>query len=174
MGLSGPACSPLLSGARAGAMCGSVLCYVSLLVGIIVFMWMAAPTEQTLLVQFPNVMILRGFGYDKIDPVSFDNTSLPEVSASDAWWLNGFYQFDHLFYHKTFDRFIPWEEKHNTMVWSCALGCRPVVNASAKDTRVILIQTKKDEKKNLWYLLELHDDDPNSPIVLARTKFRKA
>lgn len=159
----------LTSGAMGGG--GNVMIFASLLVGIIAFMWMASPTEQTLLVQFPNVMIVRGFGHDKLDPISFDNTTLPELSAADAWWLNGFYQFDHLFYHKTFDRLIPWEEKHDTMVWSCAIGCRPM-NSSAPDVRLILIHTKKDEKKSLWYLVELHDDDVNSPILLARSKFR--
>lgn len=142
------------------------------LFSVLTFMWMAVPTEQTLSAVFPNVVILAGFGSEKIDPISFDNNSLPELPAAEAGVFNGFYQYDPLFYHKSFDRFIPWEDRHKTYTYSCAVFCRPM-NASAKEVAVVLVHYSPEPKKNLWYLLEMRDDDANSPIVIGRSKFRK-
>lgn len=142
------------------------------LVFVMVLMWMVVPTEQSLDAHFPNVVILRGFGSEAIEPISFDNNSLPEISAEQAAQLNGLYQFDPLFYHKSLDRFIPWEDREKATVWDCTMFCKPV-NKSAPEVRLALVHTSPDAKKNLWYLLEMRDDDANSPIVLARSKYRK-
>eukprot|EP00930_Biecheleria_cincta_P073956 TRINITY_DN61206_c0_g1_i1.p1 TRINITY_DN61206_c0_g1~~TRINITY_DN61206_c0_g1_i1.p1 ORF type:complete len:219 (-),score=44.78 TRINITY_DN61206_c0_g1_i1:104-760(-) len=145
-------------------------------VGIIclmIFMWLATPTEQTLAPTFPNVVILRGMGSDKLDPISFDNNTLPEISAAEAANFNGFYQFDPLFYHKSFDRFVPWEERGKAMVFECSMGCSPH-NTSAKDVKLALVHASFDGKRYLWHLVEFRDEDANSPILYARTKFRKA
>mmetsp|Transcript_56344 Transcript_56344/g.101266 ORF Transcript_56344/g.101266 Transcript_56344/m.101266 type:complete len:220 (+) Transcript_56344:100-759(+) len=150
-----------------------VLASTLLLIFTLLFMWAAVPTEQTLDLKFPNVVVLSGFGVDKIDPISFDNNSLPEVLPAEAGNFNGFYQFDPLFYSKTFDRFIPWEERDKAMVFACTMGCRPL-NTSAAEVRLVLVHSSPDVKRNLWYLLELRDDDVNSPIVYARTKYRKS
>merc|ERR1719265_1027658 len=85
----------------------------------------------------------------EIDPVSFDNNTLPKLTASEAAGLGGLYQYDPLFYHKTFDRFVPWE-----------------------DVKLALIHMGQ-EKKYLWYLVEMNQDDVNSPIIYARSKFRR-
>merc|ERR1712151_575254 len=37
-----------------------------------------------------------------------------------------------------------------------------------------LLHIAPDPKKNLWYLMELRDEDANSPIIYGRTKFRKS
>merc|ERR1712217_744161 len=114
----------------------------------------------------------RGFGSESIDPISFDNNSMPTLDKSQVSSLNGLYQFDPLFYHKTFDRFIPWEERDKVTIWECTFFCNPA-NASGKDVRLALVHTSPSDKKNLWYLLEMHDGDANSPIVYARSKYRK-
>merc|ERR1719378_785109 len=51
--------------------------------------------------------------------------------------------------------------------------CSPV-NTTGQEVRVALVHTTPADKKNLWYLLELRDDDANSPVIYARSKFRKA
>lgn len=135
-------------------------------------MWMMVPTEQTLTAQFPNVVILRGFGTEGIEPISFDNNTLPAVDATEAAQLNGLFQFNPLFYHKTMDRFIPWEERDKAMVWECTMFCN-ALNRTDNQARLALVHTSPDERKNLWYLLELHDEDANSPMIYARSKFRK-
>lgn len=135
-------------------------------------MWAVVPTEQSLDAHFPNVVMLRGFGSDTIEPISFDNNSLPVLEKSDASYLNGIYQFDPLFYHKTLDRFIPWEERDKTSVWECTLFCSPMNRTS--DVKLALVHTSPDGKKHLWYLLEFRDGDANSPIIYARSKYRKA
>jgi len=159
-----------LFGAMGGSTTVAVACVT--IVSSMVLMWMVVPTEQTLNATFPNVVILRGYGSEKIDPISFDNTSLPQLEDSQASALNGIYQFDPLFYHKTLDRFIPWEDQGKTDVWSCTMFCSPF-NRTAKDVKLALVHTSSEPKKNLWYLIELHDDDVNSPIVLGRSKMRK-
>mmetsp|Transcript_71350 Transcript_71350/g.204726 ORF Transcript_71350/g.204726 Transcript_71350/m.204726 type:complete len:220 (-) Transcript_71350:118-777(-) len=148
--------------------CGALLALFS----AIIFMWMVTPTEQTLAAVFPNVIIMSGFGSEQIDPISFDNNSLPELPAAQASRFNGIYQFDPMFYHKSLDRFIPWESRDKTHIFSCTLFCGPM-NTSAKEVKLALVHTSPGEKRNLWYLLEFADEDANSPIVIARTKFRK-
>ena len=114
-----------------------------------------------------------GFGGEPIEPISFDNNTLDTVSAEDATWLNGLYQYEPLFWHKTFDRFIPWEERNKVDgIWSCVLFCSPM-NTSDKTNRLSLVHMKPDKKKHLFYLLEFRNEDVNSPIVYARSKFRK-
>eukprot|EP00928_Gymnodinium_smaydae_P086718 TRINITY_DN71162_c0_g1_i1.p1 TRINITY_DN71162_c0_g1~~TRINITY_DN71162_c0_g1_i1.p1 ORF type:complete len:220 (-),score=56.05 TRINITY_DN71162_c0_g1_i1:187-846(-) len=143
------------------------------LVSAIVLMWMIVPTEQTIGADFPNVLILRGFGGEALPSISHDNSTLPEIDASTAAWFNGFYQYDPLFYHKSMDRFVQWEERGQAYIFSCTLFCSPA-NTSAKDARLVLLHIAREEKKNLWYLMELRDDDANSPVLYARSKFRKA
>mmetsp|Transcript_18576 Transcript_18576/g.38643 ORF Transcript_18576/g.38643 Transcript_18576/m.38643 type:complete len:218 (+) Transcript_18576:24-677(+) len=142
------------------------------IVFILVLMWAVVPTEQSLDAHFPNVLLLRGFGYDKVDPISFDNTTLPSLETHEAANLNGVYQFDPLFYHKTLDRFIPWEDRERITMFECTMFCSPMNRTS--DVRLALAHTSPDGKKHLWYLLELRDDDANSPIIYARSKFRKS
>lgn len=149
----------------------ALLCTFAL-ISVLVLMWMVVPTEQSLYAHFPNVVILRGFGYESIEPISFDNNSLPVLDKSQVASLNGLYQFDPLFYHKSFDRFIPWDDRYKVTVWDCVMFCSPM-NRSGGDVRLALIHTSVDPKKHLWYLLEMHDDDANSPYVYARSKFRK-
>jgi len=144
-----------------------------MLLGLLVLVWMVVPTEQTLDAHFPNVIMLRGFGSEEIDPISFDNNTVPSLTMAEASQLNGLYQFDHLFYHKTFDRFIPWEERDKALIWECTLFCSPL-NSSATNVRLALVHTSPDPKRNMWYLIEMRDDDANSPIIYARSKFRKS
>merc|ERR1719401_82575 len=125
---------------------------------------MIVPTEQTLYAQFPNVVIVRGFGHEAIDPISFDNNSLATIDSAQASGLNGVYQFDPLFYHKSLDRFVPWEDRERSTIFSCTLFCS-LMNATDRDGRLALVHTSPSEKKNLWYLLEMHDEDANSPII---------
>uniref|UniRef100_A0A7S1RB25 Uncharacterized protein n=1 Tax=Alexandrium catenella TaxID=2925 RepID=A0A7S1RB25_ALECA len=144
------------------------------LVSVLVLMWAVVPTEQSLDAHFPNVLYLSGFGSETIDPISFDNSTMPVLEKSQASSFNGVYQFDPLFYHKTLDRFISWEDREKLSVWECTFFCSPM-NRSAPDARLGLVHTSIDDgKKHIWYLLELRDDDANSPIVYARSKFRKA
>lgn len=138
----------------------------------LVLVWLIVPTEQTLDAKFPNVVFLTGFGAEAIEPISFDNNSLPTVDAAQAAYLSGLFQYDPLFYHKSLDRFIAWEDREKAMLWSCTMFCSPV-NTSARDARLALVHMSPDRKKNLWYLIEMRDDDANSPIIYARSKFRK-
>ncbi|CAE7498328.1 unnamed protein product [Symbiodinium natans] len=150
------------------------VCVASLgMVGVLIFMWLAVPTEQTLDLKFPNVVILRGFGNADIDPISFDNNTLPGITAAEASQFNGFYQFEPLFYHKSFDRFVPWEQREKTMVFSCTLGCS-AYNTTAKEVKLALVHASLDGKRYSWYLTEMRDEDANSPIIYARTKLRKS
>eukprot|EP00931_Biecheleriopsis_adriatica_P067367 TRINITY_DN4151_c0_g1_i1.p1 TRINITY_DN4151_c0_g1~~TRINITY_DN4151_c0_g1_i1.p1 ORF type:complete len:240 (+),score=58.92 TRINITY_DN4151_c0_g1_i1:59-721(+) len=152
---------------------GMQACVASVaIVCVIIFMWMAVPTEQTLDLKFPNVVILRGMGNDGLDPISFDNNSLPEIKAEEAANFNGIYQFDPLFYHKSFDRFIPWEERHKAMVFDCTMGCS-AHNTTATEVKLALVHASLDGKRYCWYLVEFRDEDANSPIIYARTKLRK-
>lgn len=139
---------------------------------VLLLMWAMVPTEQTLAFTFPNVMVLRGFGSEAIEPISFDNNTLPTVETNQASRFNGIYQFDPLFYHKSLDRFIPWEDREKASIWSCTILCSPV-NTTAPDVKLALVHTSPADKKNLWYLLELRDGDANSPVIYARSKFRK-
>lgn len=41
-------------------------------------------------------------------------------------------RFEPLFYHKSFDRFVPWEQREKTMVFSCTMGCS-AHNLTAKE-----------------------------------------
>lgn len=148
------------------------LFFMLLIGGFGVLMWMVVPIEQTLGSTFPNVLVVSGLGKDLIEPVSFDNISLGALTESEAIGLNGFYQFDFRFYHKTMDRFIPWEDRHKAIVWSCTLFCRPI-NATQRRDQAVLIHYSPDPKKHLWYLTELREDDANSPIIFARSKYRK-
>eukprot|EP00440_Ansanella_granifera_P001493 gb/GFBE01001608.1/.p1 GENE.gb/GFBE01001608.1/~~gb/GFBE01001608.1/.p1 ORF type:complete len:221 (+),score=49.71 gb/GFBE01001608.1/:1-663(+) len=143
------------------------------IVGMLIFMWLAVPTEQTLDLKFPNVVFLTGMGSDGLDPISFDNNSLPSLPASEVSKFNGLYQFDALFYHKSFDRFVPWEERGKAMVFDCTMGCS-AHNTTANEVKLALVHASLDGKRYCWYLLEFRDDDANSPIVYARTKFRKS
>jgi len=143
------------------------------LLAFLVLVWMMVPTEQTLMARFPNVVIARGFGSEDIDPISFDNTTLPALSKSQASYLNGLYQYDPLFYHKSFDRFIAWEDRYKATIFECTLFCG-AMNRTGPDTRLALVHYSPDEKKHLWYLIEMHDDDANSPYIYARSKFRKS
>lgn len=43
-------------------------------------------------------------------------------------------RFEPLFYHKSFDRFVPWEQREKTMVFSCTMGCS-AHNLTAKEAR---------------------------------------
>merc|ERR1712087_509050 len=117
-------------------------------------------------------LILRGFGDQALDPISFDNSTMPTVAASDATSLNGLYQFDPLFYHKSFDRLIPWEDRGKCTIWECTMFCSPL-NKTGVGLKLALVHLEQSPKKNLWYLLEMHDEDANSPIIFARSKFRK-
>lgn len=143
------------------------------LVAVLIFMWLAVPTEQTLDLKFPNVVILRGLGGVDLDPISFDNNSLPVIPASEVGQFNGFYQFEPLFYHKSFDRFVPWEQREKTMVFSCTMGCS-AHNLTAKEVKLALVHASLDGKRYSWYLTEFRDEDANSPIIYARTKLRKS
>mmetsp|Transcript_60671 Transcript_60671/g.128454 ORF Transcript_60671/g.128454 Transcript_60671/m.128454 type:complete len:218 (+) Transcript_60671:174-827(+) len=145
------------------------LTFAGLFTGIFL-MWMAVPTEQTLAVVFPNVIILGGMGSESILPISFDNNSLPELTAAETTTFNGFYRHDPLFYHHTLDRFLDSESRRSgTYIFSCAVFCGPT-NSSGK---LALLHKAPEPKKNLWYLLEFRDGDVNSPIIIARSKFRK-
>merc|ERR1712232_25873 len=117
-------------------------------------------------------VILQGFGDQAIDPISFDNNGLPTISTAESSSLNGWDQFEPLFYHKSFDRFIPWEERHKCTVWECTMFCGPM-NKTGSGVKLALVHFTQAAKKNLWYLVEMHDDDANSPIIIARSKFRK-
>lgn len=143
------------------------------MVALLIFMWLAVPTEQTLDLKFPNVVILRGLGSVDLDPISFDNNSLPVIPAAEAGQFNGFYQFEPLFYHKSFDRFVPWEQREKTMVFSCTMGCS-AHNLTAKEVKLALVHASLDGKRYSWYLTEFRDEDANSPIIYARTKLRKS
>mmetsp|Transcript_70924 Transcript_70924/g.197065 ORF Transcript_70924/g.197065 Transcript_70924/m.197065 type:complete len:218 (+) Transcript_70924:100-753(+) len=143
------------------------------LLSLLVLVWLIVPTEQTVGADFPNVLFLRGFGFTDLDPISHDNATLPTISAAEAAGLNGLYQFDPLFYHKSLDRFVKWEQREKTHIFSCTLGCR-AMNTTANEVRLALVHTAPEPKKHLWYLLEMRDDDANSPILYARSKFRKA
>eukprot|EP00414_Alexandrium_minutum_P003511 CAMPEP_0113821906 /NCGR_PEP_ID=MMETSP0328-20130328/1974_1 /TAXON_ID=39455 /ORGANISM="Alexandrium minutum" /LENGTH=218 /DNA_ID=CAMNT_0000789841 /DNA_START=5 /DNA_END=661 /DNA_ORIENTATION=+ /assembly_acc=CAM_ASM_000350 len=143
------------------------------LVFVLLLMWAVVPTEQSLDAHFPNVLYLSGFGSEKIDPISFDNSTMPTLEQSEVSYFNGVYQFDPLFYHKSLDRFIPWEEREKVSVWECTFFCSPM-NRTAPDARLALVHASMDGKKHLWYLLELRDGDANSPIIYARSKFRKS
>merc|ERR1719230_719395 len=137
---------------------------------------MAVPTEQTLFMVFPNVLVLQGFGTEGLDPISFDNNSLPSLTTEEASKLNGLYQYSPMFYHKSMDRFIPWEDRGTTTTFECTMFCS-AMNTTGVDVRLALVHTSPGEsegKKNLWYLLEFRDGDANSPIVYARSKFRKS
>mmetsp|Transcript_86281 Transcript_86281/g.192951 ORF Transcript_86281/g.192951 Transcript_86281/m.192951 type:complete len:220 (-) Transcript_86281:35-694(-) len=141
---------------------------------VLVLMWAIVPTEQTLDAHFPNVLYLSGFGDEAVDPISFDNSTMPTLDKSQASYFNGVYQFDPLFYHKTLDRFIPWEDREKVSIWECTFFCSPM-NRSAADARLALVHNSfEGGKKHLWYLLEMRDNDANSPIIYARSKFRKA
>merc|ERR1711879_871300 len=87
--------------------------------------------------------------------------------------MGGLYQFDPLFYHKSLDRFVAWEDRGKAHVFACTFWCAPI-NTTAKEPRLALIHFNPAPKKNLWYLLEMRGDDANSPIIYARSKFRKA
>mmetsp|Transcript_93766 Transcript_93766/g.265163 ORF Transcript_93766/g.265163 Transcript_93766/m.265163 type:complete len:222 (-) Transcript_93766:69-734(-) len=158
------------------AMSGGMQAMVATLgiIFILILMWSVVPTEQTLDAHFPNVLMLRGFGSETIDPISFDNNSLPTLEIADVARLNGVYQFDPLFYHKSLDRFIPWEDREKTSIWECTMFCGPVNKTRDADVRLALVHTQPAEKKNLFYLLEMRDGDANSPIIYARSKFRKS
>merc|ERR1719350_2373 len=116
-------------------------------------------------------MIVLGFGNEGIEPISFDNSTVEPVTAADASRFNGMFQYNPLFYHKTLDRFIPWEDRYKSDVWECILFCGPTASSEAQ---LVLVHHSLEPKKNLWYMLELRDNDVNSPIILARTKYRKA
>mmetsp|Transcript_62333 Transcript_62333/g.115701 ORF Transcript_62333/g.115701 Transcript_62333/m.115701 type:complete len:221 (-) Transcript_62333:59-721(-) len=138
----------------------------------LVLMYLVVPTEQALLVNFPNVVFLTGFGQEKLEPISFDNNTLDELPPGEVRKLNGVFQFDPLYYHKTLDRFIPWEDRDKVSVWDCTLFCSPL-NTTDKQNKLSLVHYSPDPKKNLWYLIELRNDDVNSPIIYGRTKYRK-
>merc|ERR1719446_1699500 len=110
------------------------------IVFVLVLMWAMVPTEQTLAFTFPNVVMLRGFGSEAIEPISFDNNTLDTVEAAEASYFNGVYQFDPMFYHKTLDRFIPWEDRDKASIWECTLGCR-AMNTSDSEVRLALVHT---------------------------------
>jgi len=76
------------------------------------------------------------------------------------------------FYHKSFDRFIPWEERGKATIFSCTLFCSPV-NKTGQNVMLALVHMSHDPKKHMWYLIEMQDEDANSPVLYARTKFRK-
>lgn len=152
--------------------CLQVSFWISVVLALIITVWMGVPTEQTLTAKFPNVVILRGFGDGGLEPISFDNNTLPPITAEEASKFNGFFQFDPLFYHKTLENFIPWEDRGKVTVFACAFGCS-AHNLTGDQVKLALIHTSPDEKKHLWYLLEMRNDDANSPIIYARSKFRK-
>mmetsp|Transcript_31277 Transcript_31277/g.82891 ORF Transcript_31277/g.82891 Transcript_31277/m.82891 type:complete len:220 (-) Transcript_31277:91-750(-) len=155
---------------------GSTVCIASMaIVFTCLLMWAVVPTEQTLDAKFPNVLYLSGMGAEgPLEPISFDNSSMPTISEAEAAALNGIYQFDPLFYHKSLDRFVPWENRGLTHIFECTFFCNPL-NNTGEAVKLALVHTSPDEGKRwLWYLLEFHDGDANSPIVYARSKFRKA
>mmetsp|Transcript_103382 Transcript_103382/g.267388 ORF Transcript_103382/g.267388 Transcript_103382/m.267388 type:complete len:220 (+) Transcript_103382:146-805(+) len=153
---------------------GTACCATFAIAGFLLLMWAMVPTEQTLDAKFPNVIMLTGMGAEgTVEPISFDNSSLPPLTAAEAAGLNGIYQFDPLFYHKTLDRHVPWEDRERTHVFECMFFCAPV-NKTGEQVKLALVHTSPGEtKRNLWYLLEMHDGDANSPLVFARSKFRK-
>merc|ERR1711939_427135 len=122
--------------------------------------------------KFPNVVFVAGFGDEDIEPISHDNSTMPVIKAAQTSRLNGLYQYHPMFYHKSMDRFIPWEERGKSMIFSCSFYCGPM-NTSGKDVMLALVHMSHEPKKHLWYLLELTDEDANSPILYARSKFRK-
>mmetsp|Transcript_26134 Transcript_26134/g.60948 ORF Transcript_26134/g.60948 Transcript_26134/m.60948 type:complete len:220 (-) Transcript_26134:85-744(-) len=142
-----------------------------MIVSLLVLMYLMVPTEQTLLANFPNVVFLTGFGSESLEPISFDNNTLDVLPPGDIKF-NGVYQFDPLYYHKTLDRFIPWEDRDKVSVWDCTMFCSPV-NTTDKQNKLSLVHYSMDAKKHMWYLLELRNDDVNSPIIYGRTKYRK-
>lgn len=153
---------------------GTTACIASLgIVFVMVTMWAVVPTEQTLDAHFPNVIYLAGMGAEGgLDPVSHDNNSMPALSASEVAGLSGVYQFDPLFYHKSLDRLVPWENRDKTHVFECTMFCTPH-NKTGEAVKLALVHTSTDGKRYLWYLIEMMDGDANSPVVYARTKFRK-
>eukprot|EP00929_Paragymnodinium_shiwhaense_P119658 TRINITY_DN91545_c0_g1_i1.p2 TRINITY_DN91545_c0_g1~~TRINITY_DN91545_c0_g1_i1.p2 ORF type:complete len:221 (-),score=38.39 TRINITY_DN91545_c0_g1_i1:377-1039(-) len=140
---------------------------------LLMTVYLIVPTEQTVGADFPNVVFLTGFGSEPLEPVSHDNSTMPGITAADASRFNGVYQFSPLFYHKSFDRFIPWEDRGKATIFSCAFWCGPM-NTTGENVQLALIHYSADTKRHLWYLIELFDEDANSPILYARTKFRKA
>jgi len=119
----------------------------TLLLSFLVLVYMCVPTEQTLTASFPNVVILRGLGEEGLEPISFDNNTLPTLSAAEVATMNGLYQFDPLFYHKTLERFIPWEDRDKVTVWTCTMFCN-AQNTSAEQVKLVLVHTTPAEKKN--------------------------
>merc|ERR1712222_202727 len=99
--------------------------------------------------------VLRGFD-GGIDPISHDNATLPTLESSQVSRFNGFYQFDPLFYHKSFDRLIPWEDRGKATIWECTMFCSPL-NKTGVGMKLALVHMEQAPKKNLWYLLEMHD-----------------
>jgi len=153
--------------------CVLVTFFTAAILSVLCLVWMIVPTEQTLDVQFPNVLILAGFGSMDIEPVTHDNTTLPVIPAAQAANVNGFYQYGPQFYHKSLDRFIPWEERGMVSIWECTIFCGATNASQRAETRTALIQQNAGPKKNLWWLVEVRDDDADSPVILARTKYRK-
>eukprot|EP00927_Polykrikos_kofoidii_P069557 TRINITY_DN65080_c0_g1_i1.p1 TRINITY_DN65080_c0_g1~~TRINITY_DN65080_c0_g1_i1.p1 ORF type:complete len:221 (-),score=40.00 TRINITY_DN65080_c0_g1_i1:71-733(-) len=142
------------------------------IVGTLVFVWLVVPTEQLVAATFPNVLIVRGFGYEGLEPISHDNSTMPPVDAATASRLNGLYQYDPMFYHKSLDRFIKWEDRRSATIFSCTMFCSPL-NTTGSQVMLALVHSAPEKKKNLWYMLEFRDDDANSPVLHARSKFRK-
>merc|ERR1719316_1286806 len=153
--------------------CVTVSLCIAAIVSFLALVWMVVPTEQTLDVTFPNVLILTGFGKEDIEPVTHDNQTLPIIPAAEAASLNGFYQYNAMFYHKSLDRFIPWEERGMVSVWECTLFCGGVNASTRAETKVALMQQTVAPKKHIWWLMEAREEDANSPVLLARTKYRK-
>ncbi|CAL1147365.1 unnamed protein product, partial [Cladocopium goreaui] len=119
------------------------------------------------------VVILRGLGSVDLDPwegLDVDDGSLLTTTVYLSFLLQ---RFEPLFYHKSFDRFVPWEQREKTMVFSCTMGCS-AHNLTAKEVKLALVHASLDGKRYSWYLTEFRDEDANSPIIYARTKLRKS
>mmetsp|Transcript_78286 Transcript_78286/g.209271 ORF Transcript_78286/g.209271 Transcript_78286/m.209271 type:complete len:223 (+) Transcript_78286:46-714(+) len=143
-----------------------------LLVSFLIFsLWVTVPTDQTFENMFPNVIFMHGWGNMAIEPVAADNSTLPELPAEKMSALNGLYGHEMMFYHKTMDRFIPWEDRSKYRVWSCSVLCSPP--SGTPGSSVALVLYSQNPKRHVWYVVELNDEDANSPVVYGRTKFRK-
>jgi len=113
---------------------------------------------------FPNVVFVTGASQE-FEAVTHDDMAMPPVDISG---LRGMFQHDPLYFHKTLERFIDWENRPKLTIWKCIIWCSPPHGGD----EVILIHYEENEKKNQFYLVELADV-ANSPIIFARTKFRK-
>eukprot|EP00397_Hematodinium_sp_SG-2012_P054068 GEMP01064950.1.p1 GENE.GEMP01064950.1~~GEMP01064950.1.p1 ORF type:complete len:214 (-),score=42.58 GEMP01064950.1:582-1223(-) len=139
---------------------GSFCLYV---IGLIVILWLIVPTRQVVSDPFPNVVIVSGSATE-VTPLTHDNITLPAI---DGGHLRGVYSHAPLFFHPTMERFIPWDQRYKATIWECTFWCSP-----GEGSKLALIHYAKEEKKNLFYIVSFKDE-ANSPVLYARSKYRK-